>query len=156
MTVSENLASAIAALKLSLQAEFGFDFAFTIIGKGEIVAANNLTHGVIAPQTPEYGVAIGGRVGIVKRSPTGKITVLSHREDGEIRNSPRTNIKPAVISKGKVFFLATWGVREVQLRVASLDGHDIVTPILSLRDLKSTEFTEADIERIKITLINRS
>jgi len=54
----------------------------------------------------------------------------------------------AVISKVR-FLSRHLGGREVQLRLLHWTGTISFKPILSLRDLKSTEFTEADIERIK-------
>ena len=44
-TVSVDLADAVARLKAQLAKEFGCDFAFTIMGRGHIIAANNLKDG---------------------------------------------------------------------------------------------------------------
>lgn len=47
--VSIETANLIRKLIESLKAEFGCDYAFTILGKGHIIAASNYKDGIILP-----------------------------------------------------------------------------------------------------------
>lgn len=48
--VTSKLGLAIAAMSEALQKEFHQDYAFVVMGQGEIVAASNLKHGIIVPK----------------------------------------------------------------------------------------------------------
>lgn len=52
--VSVELARAIRQLKSRLLSEFGNDFSFTVMGKGELVAANDLSHGNVEPSVLSF------------------------------------------------------------------------------------------------------
>ena len=51
--VSPRLAEHIKTLNDLLAIEFKNDYAFTILGTGHVVAASNMVHGVLMPQTKE-------------------------------------------------------------------------------------------------------
>lgn len=49
VAVSKELADTIIKMKEHLRDEFGYDFAFGIIGGGQIISASNYKDGIIKP-----------------------------------------------------------------------------------------------------------
>lgn len=50
--VSQDVVNAVMALHTALHKEFGCDFAYTIMGRGHVVAASNMELGLVAPYNP--------------------------------------------------------------------------------------------------------
>lgn len=53
---SPEVADAIEALHTALLNEYEGDFAFTILGKGRIISASNMIHGIVQPVVRKEGV----------------------------------------------------------------------------------------------------
>jgi hypothetical protein len=49
--MSAKVVSAINAMHEALKSYFGCDFAYTIMGRGKVIAASNGYHGVVRPKS---------------------------------------------------------------------------------------------------------
>jgi hypothetical protein len=148
-TVSVELADAVVRLKKQLVKEFGCDFAFTVMGDGHIIAANNTKDGVIVPKTPEFGVTMQGKVGPVHRSArTGKITRL-YWNGQVIANREPDRILDCIIEEWNVYFFVN------QLKGAPLGSNSTCDSTEVVDCYPTDEFSEEDIQRLTTLLLAR-